>query len=44
VVAQGETLFGLARRYGVSVDRIRTANKLTDDNIRIGQRLVIPAS
>jgi len=43
VVAQGETLFGLARRYGVSVDNLRTANKLPDDNIRIGQRLVIPA-
>lgn len=43
VVAQGETLFGLARRYGVSADSIRTANKLPDNNIRIGQRLVIPA-
>lgn len=43
VVVQGETLFGLARRYGVSVDNLRTANKLPDDNIRIGQRLVIPA-
>jgi LysM repeat protein len=43
VVIQGETLFGLARRYGVSVDNLRTANKLPDDNIRIGQRLVIPA-
>ncbi|MDQ3521948.1 MAG: LysM peptidoglycan-binding domain-containing protein, partial [Gemmatimonadota bacterium] len=43
VVVQGETLFGLARRYGVSVDNLRTVNKLPDDNIRIGQRLVIPA-
>lgn len=43
VVAQGETLFGLARRYGVSVDNLRSANKLPDNNIRIGQRLVIPA-
>ena len=44
VVAQGETLFSLARRYGVSVDAIRTANKLPDTNIRIGQKLIIPAS
>ena len=43
VVAQGETLFGLARRYGVSVDNLRAANKLSDNSIRIGQRLVIPA-
>ena len=44
VVAQGETLFSLARRYGVSVEAIRTANKLPDTNIRIGQKLIIPAS
>lgn len=43
VVAQGETLFGLARRYDVTVESIRSANKLSDDNIRIGQRLIIPA-
>lgn len=43
MVAQGETLFSLARRYSVSVDSLRAANKLPDDNIRIGQRLVIPA-
>lgn len=43
VVAQGETLFGLARRYGVTVESIRTASKLPDNNIRVGQRLIIPA-
>jgi len=41
-VAQGETLFGIARRYGVTVDAIRAANDLEGDGLRVGQRLVIP--
>ncbi len=43
-VAAGDTLFGLARRYGVSVARIREANDLPDDTIRVGRTLRIPAS
>jgi LysM repeat protein len=41
-VAAGETLFGIARRYGVTVDAIRAANELEGDGLRAGQRLVIP--
>lgn len=41
-VAAGETLFGLARRYGVTVDAIREANEMETDQVRTGQRLVIP--
>jgi LysM repeat protein len=41
-VAAGETLFGIARRYGVTVAAIRTANDLDGDGLRTGQRLVIP--
>jgi LysM repeat protein len=43
VVAAHETLFGLARRYGVSVDALRAANHLEGDALRVGQTLVIPA-
>lgn len=41
-VAAGETLYGIARRYGVTVDAIREANELETDQVRTGQRLVIP--
>jgi membrane-bound lytic murein transglycosylase D len=43
VVAPGETLWGIARQYGTSVDAIRTANGLGERAIRPGQRLEIPA-
>jgi LysM repeat protein len=44
VVAQGETLFSIAMRYGVTVDSIVRANGLqTASHIITGQRLVIPA-
>jgi membrane-bound lytic murein transglycosylase D len=41
-VAAGETLFGIARRYGVTVAAIREANEMETDQVRTGQRLVIP--
>jgi len=45
VVQQGENLFRLSLRYGTTVEAIREANGLTDDDsIYVGQRLVIPVS
>ena len=41
-VQPGETLFGIARRYGVTVAAIRAANALPGDTIRAGQELAIP--
>ena len=39
----GETLGGLAKRYGVSTEQIMAANNITDPRrIRAGQKLVIP--
>jgi membrane-bound lytic murein transglycosylase D len=43
-VAAHETLYGIARRYGVTVDALRAANRLTGDGLRPGQTLVIPAT
>jgi LCP family protein required for cell wall assembly len=42
VVQQGDTLFSLAQRYGVTVEAIQQANDLTGDNIYVGQQLIIP--
>lgn len=42
-VARGETLFTIARRYGVTVQEIVNANALTNPNLlQPGQQLVIP--
>ncbi len=43
-VVAGETLYGLARKFGVTVDAIRRANRLESDTLRPGQALVIPAA
>jgi LCP family protein required for cell wall assembly len=42
IVQQGDTLFSLARRFGVTVEAIQQANHLTGDNIYVGQQLIIP--
>lgn len=41
-VQQGDTLFSLSRRYNVPVGDLVAANRLPNDRIAIGQRLVIP--
>lgn len=43
-VQRGDTLSALARRYNISVAAIRAANGLPNDNIYVGQRLLIPNS
>lgn len=44
VIARGETLSGIAKRYSVSLSTLKSVNKLSSNDIRIGQRLTIPAS
>ena len=41
-VKSGDTINGLAAKYGVKPEAIRKANNLTDDKIEIGQQLTIP--
>ncbi|WP_185982903.1 M23 family metallopeptidase [Aureimonas mangrovi] len=41
-VAAGDSLGAIARRTGVSVADLRSANNITGDNIRIGQTLTLP--
>ena len=41
-VAKGETLYSLARHYGVTVDDIKSANAVLVDGLKAGQRVKIP--
>jgi LysM repeat protein len=41
VVQAGETVFRIARQYGVSVQQIRKWNNLKNDMIEVGQQLVV---
>ena len=40
-VEPGETLYSLSRKYKTSVEQIRAWNRLDDNNIRIGQELIV---
>ncbi|NLA58603.1 MAG: LysM peptidoglycan-binding domain-containing protein, partial [Firmicutes bacterium] len=42
VVQRGDSLYVLARRYGVSIKDIMEANNLTNELIVVGQKLTIP--
>ena len=41
-VRKGDTLYGLARKYGTSVSSIQRANRLKGTNIGLGKMLIIP--
>jgi FOG: LysM repeat len=40
-VQKGETLHGIARQYGVMIEQLRELNRLTSDEIREGDSLII---
>jgi len=42
LVQPGDTLFNLSRRFGVSVQLLRELNHLTSDEVRLGQKLLVP--
>lgn len=44
LVEQGETLYGLAKRYGLTVDELVAANPGSENGIKAGQQLTIPQS
>lgn len=41
IVKTGETLYALSRLYSVSVDQLKQLNNLKDNNIKVGQELII---
>jgi len=44
IVARGDTLGGIATRYSISLNKLRSANNLRGDVIHVGRELVIPTS
>ena len=41
-VKAGDTLYGIANKYGISVDELKAQNNLTSNTLTIGEVLVIP--
>ncbi|PON39249.1 LysM domain containing protein [Parasponia andersonii] len=41
-IVKGDTLWGLSKKYGVSIDAIKEANGLTGNTIYAGKKLIIP--
>ncbi len=44
VVGPGDTLYSIGRRYKTSVVKLMDLNQLSDSNLTVGQRLIVPAS
>ncbi len=41
IVKQGDTLYNISKRFGLTVDELKGLNNITDNNIKIGQQLVV---
>jgi flagellum-specific peptidoglycan hydrolase FlgJ len=40
-VKQGDTLFNISKRFGLTVDELKALNSMVDNNIKLGQKLVV---
>ena len=43
-VQKGDTLYGISKQFGISVDAIKNVNNLTSNSISVGQVLKIPTT
>ena len=41
IVLQGDTLYSISRRFGLTVDELKQINNLPDNQIKIGQKLTV---
>ena len=40
-IKQGDTLYNISKRFGLTIDELKTLNNMADNNIKLGQQLVI---
>jgi uncharacterized FlgJ-related protein len=40
-VKQGDTLYNISKRFGITVDELKALNQMSDNNLKIGQKLVV---
>jgi len=40
-VQQGDTLYNISKRFGLTVDELKALNSMADNNIKLGQKLVV---
>ena len=43
IVQKGDTLYGIATKYDTDVNTIKELNKITNNNLYIGQKLIVPS-
>jgi LysM repeat protein len=40
-VTTGDTLYNISKRFGLTVDELKALNNMMDNNVKIGQKLVV---
>ena len=40
-IKQGDTLFNISKRFGITVDELKALNNMSDNGLKIGQKLVV---
>lgn len=40
-IKQGDTLYNISKRFGLTVDELKTLNHMADNSIKLGQQLVV---
>jgi flagellum-specific peptidoglycan hydrolase FlgJ len=41
IIKQGDTLYNISKRFGIAVDSLKALNNIGDNNIKIGQKIVV---
>ena len=42
VVSKGDTLYSIAKKFNIAIDKLKSINNLTSNMLSIGQKLIIP--